>query len=107
MMVDIRKLSSGACPSRPVYQHGHFCVRAFHLLISYPGYSLFIFFLVYLQIMEIRLYFKIRSRGPVDFTSSNIILNQTNTIQVIHAMYIFDPLPVKKMMVEPIVSNSI
>ncbi len=107
MMVDVRKLSHGAFPARPVYQHAHFCVRAFHLLISYPGYSLFIFFLIYIQIMDIRLYFKIRSRGSTDFTSSNTRLNQTNTLEVTHTIHIFDPLPIKKMMIEPMVSKMI
>jgi hypothetical protein len=104
MIVDVRKLSNGAGPARSVYQHGHFCVRAFHLLTSYPGYSLFAFFIIYLQIMEIILYFKISSRGPLDFTSSTSVLNQTNTPQESHTVHIFDPLPVKKIMVEPIVS---
>jgi hypothetical protein len=104
MVVDVRKLSNGAGPARPVYQHGHFCVRAFHLLLSYPGYSLFAFFIIYLQIMEVILYYKICSRGPLDFTSSTTISNETNTPKISHTMHIFDPLPVKKIMVEPIVS---
>jgi hypothetical protein len=100
MVVDIRKLSNGAGPARPVYQHGHFCVRAFHLLLSYPGYSLFVFFILYLLAMDFTLYYKIRSRGPLDFSS----LNKTNTEKVNHAVYIFDTLPMKKIMLEPVVS---
>ncbi|CAF1511402.1 unnamed protein product [Rotaria magnacalcarata] len=99
MVVDVRKLSIGPGPARPVHQHGHFCVRAFHCLVSYPGYSLFILFLLYLQIMDIILYFKIRTRDSLDFSSSN----QTNTQSVIHSVCIFNPLPIKKIMVEPIV----
>jgi hypothetical protein len=100
MVVDARKLSNGAGPARPVYQHGHFCVRAFHFLVSHPGYSLFVLFIIYLQTMDIILYSKIRSRGSLDFSTSN----QTNTLQVSPTIYIFDPLTVKKMMVEPMVS---
>ncbi len=100
MVVDVRKLSNGAGPARSVYQHGHFCVRTFHLLLSYPGYSLFIFFIIYLQIMDFILYYKIRSRGPLDFLTSN----SNNTLKTSHIVYIFDPLPIKKIMVEPIVS---
>jgi hypothetical protein len=100
MVVDVRKLSNGAGPARPVYQHGHFCVRAFHRLLSYPGYSLFIFFIIYLQIMDVILYYKIRSRGPLDF----IPLPSNNTQKVSHTIHIFDPLPIKKIMVESIVS---
>ncbi|CAF3210291.1 unnamed protein product [Rotaria socialis] len=99
MVVDVRKLSIGSGPARPAHQHGHFCVRAFHRLISYPSYSLFILFLIYLQIMDIILYFKIRTRDPLDFNSSN----QTNTQSAIHSVYIFNPLPIKKIMVEPII----
>ncbi|UJR30754.1 hypothetical protein I4U23_018274 [Adineta vaga] len=97
LIVDVRKLSNGACPSRPVYQHGHFCVRAFHLLLSYPGYTLFLCFLIYLQIMDLKLYFKIRSRESLDFSNTKALTNQTSSI------HIFDPLPVKKIMVEPII----
>ncbi|CAF0963574.1 unnamed protein product [Adineta steineri] len=103
MIVDVRKLSSGACPARPVYHHGHFCVRTFHRLLSYPGYSLFIFFIIYLQMMDLRLYFKIQSRGTLDYSTSNTILNQTNPSPISHTIHIFDPLPIKKMMVEPII----
>ena len=99
LIADVRKLSNGVYPSRPVYQHGHFCVRAFHLILSYPGYSLFLCFLIYLQMMDLKLYFKIRSRESLDFTTTKTSTNKTNSI------HIFDPLPVKKIMVEPIVSN--
>ncbi len=100
MVVDVRKLSNGAGLARSVYQHGHFCVRTFHLLISYPCYSLFIFFIIYLQIMDFILYHKIRARGPLDLSS----LNQTNTPKVSQTIHIFDTLSIKKLMVEPIVS---
>jgi hypothetical protein len=99
MIVDVRKLSNGAGLARPVYQHGHFCVRAFHFLLSHPGYSLFVFFILYLQIMDVRLYFKIRSRGSLEFIS----LNQTNTFKTSQTIHTFNPLPIKKIMVEPIV----
>jgi hypothetical protein len=99
MVVDVRKLSNGAGPARPVYQHGHFCVRTFHRLLSYPGYSLFIFFIIYLQIMDVILYYKIRSRGPLDFTP----LPSNNTLKTSHTIHIFDPLAIKKIMVESIV----
>ena len=92
MVVDVRKLSNGAGPARPVYQHGHFCVRAFHRLLSYPIYSLFIFFLIYLQIMDIILYYKIRSRGPLDFSA----LPSNNTQKPSHTVHIFEPLQSKK-----------
>ncbi|CAF1029913.1 unnamed protein product [Rotaria sp. Silwood1] len=104
MVVDIRKLSNGSGPARSVYQHGHFCVRVFHRLISYPGYTLFVLFIIYLQLMELILYFKIRSRGSLDFTLSNTILNKTtNPTTLTHTIHIFDPLPIKKIMVEPII----
>ncbi|CAF1055572.1 unnamed protein product [Adineta ricciae] len=97
LIADVRKLSNGVYPSRPVYQHGHFCVRAFHLILSYPGYSLLLCFLIYLQMMDLKLYFKIRSRESLDFTTTKTSTNQTSSI------HIFDPLPVKKIMVEPII----
>jgi hypothetical protein len=100
MVVDVRKLSNGAGLARSVYQHGHFCVRTFHLLISHPGYSLFILLIIYLQIMDFILYHKIRSRGPLDFSS----FNQTNTVKVSQTINIFDTLSIKKLMMEPIVS---
>ena len=101
MVVDVRKLSNGAGPARPVYQHGHFCVRAFHRLLSYPGYSLFILFLIYLQTMDFILYHKIRSRGPLDYSSLD---GNNNTISTSDSIHIFDPLSIKKIMVEPLVS---
>jgi hypothetical protein len=55
--------------------------------------------------MDIRLYFKIRSRGSTDFISSDTRVNQTNNLEITHTIHIFDPLPIKKMMMEPIVSN--
>ena len=100
MVVDVRKLSNGAGPARPVYQHGHFCVRTFHRLLSYPGYSLLICFVIYLQIMDIILYYKIRSRGPLDFPPSP----SNNTQPSSHAVHIFEPLAIKKIMIESIVS---
>jgi hypothetical protein len=100
LIVDVRKFSNAACPARPVYQHGHFCVRAFHLLLAYPGYSLLLCFIIYIQMMELRLYFNIRARGSFDFSSTTATDNQSV------AIHIFDPLPVKKIMVEPIVSHS-
>ena len=113
MIVDVRKLSNGAGASRPVYQHVHFCVRAFHLLIFHPGYSLFIFFVVYLQMMDVILYFKIRSRPPLDYNSLTAAINQTTLQSVTEHMrrrssetHIFDPLPIKKIMVASVVSLS-
>lgn len=101
MVVDVRKISNGAGPARPVYQHGHFCVRAFHRLLSYPGYSLFLCFLLYLLTMDLILYHKIRSRGVLDYSSSSG--NDSSTKD--DAIHIFDPLPIKKIMVEPVVST--
>ncbi|CAF0867283.1 unnamed protein product [Rotaria sordida] len=99
MVVDVRKLNNGIGPARPVYQHGHFCVRAFHRLISYPSYTLFLLFIIYLLIMDIILYFKIRSRKLLDFNLSDTILNQ----KIIHTIDIFDLLSIKKIMIEPII----
>ena len=111
MIVDVRKLSNGAGATRPVYQHVHFCVRAFHLLILHPGYSLFLFFIVYLQTMDVLLYFKIRSRTPLDYNSLTATINQTTLQTIIEhvrlkssEVHIFDPLPVKKIMLAPVVS---
>lgn len=101
MVVDVRKLSNGAGPARPVYQHGHFCVRAFHRLLSYPGYSLFIFFLIYLLTMDLILYQKICSRGVLDYSS----VSGNNSPSTSESIHIFDPLPIKKIMVEPAVST--
>lgn len=101
MAFDVRKPNNSLAPTRSVYYNVHFCVRAFHRIISYPGYSLFILFIMYLQIMEIILYFKIRSRGLFDYSSSNTILNQTDNPQITP---IFGSLPIKKIMIEPIVS---
>lgn len=98
-IVDVRKFSTAVYPARPVYQHGHFCVRAFHLLLSYPGYSLLACFLIYIQIMELKLYSNIRAREPFDMGSTATAGNQSSGI------HIFDPLPVKKIMVEPLVSR--
>lgn len=113
MIVDVRKLSNGAGASRPVYQHVHFCVRAFHLLILHPGYSVFIFFVVYLQMMDILLYFKIRSRAPLDFNDLTTAINQStlqsiteHTRGISPESHIFDPLPIKKIMVASVVSLS-
>ncbi|CAF2921563.1 unnamed protein product [Rotaria sp. Silwood2] len=103
MAIDVRKLSNGSGSVRCVYQHGHFYVRIFHRLMSYPGYTLFLLFIIYLQIMDIILYFKICSRGSLDFTLSNKILNQTNNQKLTHTIHIFDPLPIKKIMVQPII----
>ncbi|CAF1559240.1 unnamed protein product [Adineta ricciae] len=98
--MDIRKLSNGPCPSRPVHQHAHFCVRTFHLLLTHPVYSLFFLLIIYLQLMDLILYVKIRSRGPLDFdattankTHSDFINQNSNSIQI------FSSLPVKKIMV--------
>jgi hypothetical protein len=101
MVVDVRKLSNGVGSTRSVYQHGHFCVRTFHLITSYPVYSIFLFFILYLQLMDVILYFKICSRGLINISSLIPIKNHTDTDQTIH---IFDPLPIKKIMVEPIVN---
>lgn len=87
MIVYPRKLSL----TRSVHQHGHFFVRSFHRILTYPGYTLFMFLLIYLLIMDIQLYKRIRSRNSIDF-------NQTND-----AINIFDPLPIKKTMVEPMI----
>jgi hypothetical protein len=96
MVADIRKISNGTGPARSVYQHRHFCVRTFHLLIAYPVYSCFLLFLIYLQIMDIILYFKIRSRGPIDL---NIF-----TSQISNDIYLFNSLPIKKIMIGQTVS---
>lgn len=95
MVVDVRKLSIG-----PVHQHGHFCVRTFHRIISYPGYTLFILFLFYLLTMEFILYSKIRTRNSLDLNSSSI----ANNPDLMNSIHIFDPLPVKKIMVTPAVN---
>ena len=101
MVVDVRKLSNGAGPARPVYQHGHFCVRTFHRLLSYPGYSLFILFLIYLLSMDLILYQKIRSRGVLDYSS----VSGNNSLSTSESVHIFDPLTIKKIMIEPAVST--
>jgi hypothetical protein len=90
MLVDIRKLSNGS---------GHFCVRTFRLLISYPMYSCFLVLIIYLQIMDIILYCKIRTRGLFDISS----INHTNVINQNH-IHIFNSLPIKKIMVGQTVS---
>jgi hypothetical protein len=110
MVVDVRKLSNGAGPARSVYQHAHFCVRTFHRVLAYPGSSLLIFFIIYLQIMDIVLYFRIRSRGPLTSHSWSSTTNQSNSLgdissQSLESVHIFEPLPVKKIMVESIVSR--
>ena len=109
MVVDVRKLSNGAGPARPVYQHAHFCVRAFHRLLAYPGYSLFLFFIIYLQMMDIILYFHIRSRPPLEFTATNnqtaIYLLTEKPSSTKKDILLFDPLPIKKIMVESVVSR--
>ena len=74
-------------------QYEHFRIRLIHRLISYPIHSCFFLFLIYLQVMDVILYFKIRSRGIV-FTNET----QTND-------HIFGSLPVKKIMVGQIVRN--
>ncbi|CAF4344083.1 unnamed protein product, partial [Rotaria sordida] len=66
MVIDIRKISNGAGLARSAYQHERFYVRTFHLFIAYPIYSYFLLLIIYLQIMDIILYFKIRSRGSLD-----------------------------------------
>ncbi|UJR15844.1 hypothetical protein I4U23_002770 [Adineta vaga] len=104
MIGDIRKISNGPGPSRPVYQRGHFCVRTFHLLITHPIYSCFLLFIIYLQIMDVILYFKIRSRGPLDLslittdkTNSTFINQKLSSIS--NDIQIFSSLPIKKIMV--------
>jgi hypothetical protein len=109
MVVDIRKLSNGAGPARPVYQHAHFCVRAFHRLLAYPSYSLFLFFILYLQIMDIVLYFRIRSRPPLEFAITNQTAIHMPTEKPSSTpnkdFHFFDPLPIKKIMLESVVSR--
>ncbi|CAF2809568.1 unnamed protein product [Rotaria sp. Silwood2] len=107
MAIDIRKISNGARPVRSVYQHGHYCVRAFRSFMIYPIYSYFLIFIIYLQIMDLILYFKIRSRGP--FYLSITTINHTNLDEFHQKMtetsynnHIFDSLSIKKIMVGPI-----
>jgi hypothetical protein len=78
------KLSNGS---------GHIFVRIFHLFISYPMHSCFAIFIIYLQIMDIILYFKIRTRGLLDMNIPT--MNHTD---------IFNSLPIKKIMVGQSVS---
>jgi len=85
MIVDLRKLHL----TRSVQQHGHFFLRLCRRFLAYPGYTLFMFLLIYLLIMDIRLYNRIRSRNSITFNSNN------------NAVDIFEPLPIKKAMVEP------
>jgi hypothetical protein len=101
MVADIRKISNGTGSARSVYQHRHFCVRTFHLLIAYPVYSCFLLFLIYLQIMDIILYFKIRSRGPFDL---NIFTINQKLSEISNDIYIFNSLPIKKIMIGQTVS---
>ncbi len=79
--------------------------------MAYPIQTCFALFIIYLQIMDGILYFKIRTRGPLD--SGILARNQTNsdlltpkTSQIFHSGYVFDSLPVKKIMVGQIVSSS-
>ncbi|CAF1300334.1 unnamed protein product [Adineta steineri] len=104
MIADLRKISNGAGSARAVYQHGHFCVRAFHRLVTHPIYSCFLIFIIYLQIMDVILYFKIRSRKQLDLNISTI--NHTNlnfydqkSSQISNDIHIFSSLPIKKIMV--------
>ncbi|CAF0793199.1 unnamed protein product [Rotaria sp. Silwood1] len=107
MVIDIRRLSNGTGPVRSVYQHGHFCVRAFHLFLTYPIYSCFLLVIIYLEIMDTILYFQIRSRGPLDLNTATI--NHTNfdkfhqTItEALNDTHMFNALSIKKIMVGPI-----
>ncbi len=106
----MRKLNNGPRIARPIYQHGHFCVRTFHLLITHPIYLCFLIFIIYIQIMDVMLYFKIRSRGLIDsditkknHTNSNLF-NQKMS-QTLNGIPIFGSLPIKKIMIGPIVSG--
>ncbi len=104
MVVDMRKLGNGPGSARPVYQHGHFCVRTFHLLLAHPLYSCFLLFIIYLQLMDVILFYKIRARGPLD--ADIVSRNQTNSdlfhqklSQTSNDAHIFRSLPVKKIMI--------
>ncbi|CAF3069259.1 unnamed protein product [Rotaria socialis] len=90
MAVDIRKINNGASSTRSVYQHRHLCIRTFHLLRAYPAYSCLLLFVVYLQIMDMILYCKIRSRGPLHANAQTT--SDTN-------LKLFASLPVKRIMV--------
>lgn len=83
---------------RSIYQYGYFAVRLVHRLLTYPIHSCFVLFIIYLQIMDVILYFQIRSRGPL--LSITTISNQTIS-------HLFDSLPVKKIMVGQTVSRLI
>ncbi|CAF1005223.1 unnamed protein product [Rotaria sordida] len=105
MVIDIRKISNGAGLARSAYQHERFYVRTFHLFIAYPIYSCFLLLIIYLQIMDIILYFKIRSRGSLDLNVITIT-NHTNLNKFHQKMtetsndnHIFNSLSIKKMMV--------
>ncbi|CAF3733899.1 unnamed protein product [Rotaria sordida] len=102
MVIDIRKISNGAGLARPAFQHGHFYVRTFHLFIAYSIYSYFLLLIIYLQIMDIILYFKIRSRGSLDLNVITIT-NHTNlnkfhqkTTETSNDNHIFNSLSIKK-----------
>lgn len=95
MAIDIRKISNGVSSSRSVYQHKHFCIRALHLLLGHPLNTCLLLFAIYLQIMDVILYFKIRSRESLD---TNKTINNHTTIDI------FESLPIKKIMVGHIVS---
>ncbi|CAF0999343.1 unnamed protein product [Rotaria sordida] len=105
MVIDIRKISNGAGLARSAFQHERFYVRTFHLFIAYPIYSCFLLLIIYLQIMDIILYFKIRSRGSLDLNVITIT-NHTNLNKFHQKMtetsndnHIFNSLSIKKMMV--------
>ncbi|CAF3069241.1 unnamed protein product [Rotaria socialis] len=67
--------------TRSAYQRRHFCMRTVHLLVAHPIYSCLLLFIMYLQIMDIILYFKIRSRGPLH--SNTMIDNDTKLFKFI------------------------
>lgn len=97
----MRKLSDGV---RSIYHYGHFSIRLFHRLMTYPIHSCFVSFLIYLQIMDIILYFQIRSRRSLQ--SMIVTPNQTDTeLFDEKTRHIFDSLPVKKIMIGQTVSN--
>ncbi len=100
MVVDMR----GSGSSRSIYQHGHFYVRTFRFFIAYPIHSCLLLFIIYLQIMDIILYFKIRSRGSLN---SNMKISNHTNLNLLSSDdgHIFDSLPVKKIMVGQTVSS--
>ena len=109
MAGDIRQFGISASSVRSAGYYGSWPIRIYHLFIAYPSYSVLTSLLVYVLAMDTILFFKIRSRGPMETIAAMSNGTNSDPFQGTHGeptteIDIFASLPVKKIMVGPTVS---